>query len=132
LSLGVAGDVFLDAEAKEAYHRRLAEIDEDIEEARAMGADERLEQAQVERDFLLRELARAVGLGGRDRQHGSQSERARVSVTRAIRQAIAHLESYHPVLAEHLTHTIRTGTYCAYLPDSRLSPTWDVLAGSNA
>ena len=73
----------LDAQAKEAYRRRLAEIEEDIEEAQAMGDDERAAQAAAERDFLVRELARAVGLGGRDRRAGSASERARASVTRA-------------------------------------------------
>ena len=40
-------------------------------------------QADAERDFLVRELSRAVGLGGRDRRAASTSERARVSVTRA-------------------------------------------------
>lgn len=82
--LGDAGEM-LDARAKEAYRRRLTEIEEDIEEARAMGDIEREEQADTEREFLIRELSRAIGLGGRDRRAGSVSERARVSVTRALR-----------------------------------------------
>ncbi|MEX0749746.1 MAG: hypothetical protein WD359_02975, partial [Dehalococcoidia bacterium] len=82
-----AGEL-LDAPARHAYRRRLAEIDEDIEEARAMADSERTAQAEAERDFLVRELARAVGLGGRGRRAGSISERARASVTRAVRQAI--------------------------------------------
>ena len=90
-SSGLDAGVVLDAQAKEAYRRRLAEIEEDIEEARAMGDDERAAQAAAERDFLVRELARAVGLGGRDRRVGSASERARASVTRAIRQAMARI-----------------------------------------
>ena len=40
-----------------------------------------------------------VGLGGRDRQASSNSERARVSVTRAIRHAIARLEQHDAALA---------------------------------
>ena len=114
----------LDAQAKEAYRRRLAEIEEDIEEAQAMGDDERAAQADGERDFLVRELARAVGLGGRDRRVGSASERARASVTRAIRQAMARIREHHPTLGEHLDRAIRTGTYCAYLPDPRVPPIW--------
>ena len=43
-------------------------------------------QADAERDFLVRELSRAVGLRGRDRRAASASERARVAVTRAIRR----------------------------------------------
>ena len=82
--LGDAG-VLLDVRAKDAYRRRLAEIDDDIERARALGDARREAQADAERDFLVRELSRAVGLGGRDRRASSASERARVAVTRAIR-----------------------------------------------
>jgi hypothetical protein len=123
-SPGLDAGVLLDAQAKEAYRRRLAEIEEDIEEARAMGDDERAAQAQAERDFLVRELARAIGLGGRDRRAGSASERARASVTRAVRQAMARIHEYHPALGEHLDRAMRTGTYCVYLPDPRVPPAW--------
>ena len=85
---GDAGEM-LDARAKDAYRRRLAEIEDDIDQARAFEDTEREAQADTERDFLARELSRAVGLGGRDRRAASNSERARVSVTRAVRQAIA-------------------------------------------
>ena len=125
-SAGMSGDVFLDAQAKEAYRRRLAETEEDAEEARAMGDHERVAQAAAERDFLIRELARAIGLGGRDRPADSASERARASVTRAVRQAMARIREHHPALGEHLDRAIRTGTYCAYLPDSRVSAVWEL------
>ena len=115
---GDAGEM-LDARAKDAYRRRLAEIEDDIEQARALDDTEREAQADTERDFLLRELSRAVGLGGRDRRAASTSERARVSVTRAVRQAIVRVGEHHPELGEHLNRTIRTGTYCAYVPDPR-------------
>jgi hypothetical protein len=113
---GDAGEM-LDARAKGAYRRRLAEIEDDIEQARAFGDTERAAQADAERDFLIRELSRAVGLGGRDRRAASTSERARVSVTRAVRQAIVAVREYHPALGAHLERTIRTGTYCAYVPE---------------
>jgi tetratricopeptide (TPR) repeat protein len=121
-----AGDAgpLLDRRAKEAYRRRLAEIEEDIEEARATGDLPRAAQAEAEREFLIRELARAVGLGGRDRRAGSASERARSAVTRAIRQGLARIREHNASLGEHLDRTIRTGTYCAYLPDSRVPVAW--------
>jgi hypothetical protein len=117
-ALGDAGEM-LDAGAKSAYRRRLAEIEDDIEQARALGDTERAAQAGAERDFLVRELSRAVGLGGRDRRAASASERARVAVTRAIRKAIARVSGHHPELGKHLDGAIRTGTYCAYDPDIR-------------
>jgi ATP/maltotriose-dependent transcriptional regulator MalT len=120
---GDAGEL-LDRRAKEAYRRRLAEIEEDIEEARSLGDVLRGAQAEAERDFLVRELARAVGFGNRDRRAGAASERARSAVTRAIRQALTRIREHNPSLGEHLDRTIRTGTYCAYLPDSRVPVGW--------
>ena len=54
-ALGDAGEML--GAAKDAYRRRLAEIDDDIEQARAVGDAERAAQADAERDFLVRELA---------------------------------------------------------------------------
>ena len=122
LVLGDAGEM-LDGRAKEAYRRRLVEIEEDIDEAYAVGDGERAAQADAERDFLVRELSRAFGLGGRDRRAASDSERARVSVTRAVRQAMSRIAEHHPQLGEHLNRTIRTGTYCTYALDPRV-PGW--------
>ena len=120
-SLGDAGEI-LDERAKAAYRRRLAEIEDDIEQARALEDAGREAQADAERDFLVRELAGAVGLGGRDRRAASASERARSGVTRAVRQAIARIGEHHPPLGEHLDRAVRTGTYCAYASRARRSP----------
>jgi hypothetical protein len=122
-ALGDAGEM-LDARAKNAYRRRLAEIEDDVEQARALGDTDRAAQADAERDFLVRELSRAVGLGGRNRRASSASERARVGVTRAVRQAIGRIGEHHPELGEHLNRAVRTGTHCAYLPDRRAPAAW--------
>jgi tetratricopeptide (TPR) repeat protein len=123
-SSGLDAGVVLDAQAKQAYRRRLAEIDEDIDEAETLGDTERATQAAAEREFLIRELARAVGLGGRDRRVGSASERARASVTRAVRNAMARIGEHDPALGEHLERAIHTGTWCAYVPETRAPTTW--------
>jgi hypothetical protein len=126
LRVSTSGDAgpLLDARAKQAYRRRLTEIEEDIAEADSMADLGRRAQAQVERDFLIRELSRAVGLGGRDRRAGSASERARVSVTRAVRQALSRIRQHHVPLADHLERRVRTGAYCVYMPDPGLPVTW--------
>jgi tetratricopeptide (TPR) repeat protein len=124
-AFGDAGEL-LDPTAKAAYRRRLAEIDDDLDQARATGDTERAAQADTERDFLIRELSRAFGLSGVARRAASASERARASVTRAVRQAMARIAKNHPELGEHLDRTIRTGTYCAYLPDPRAPAKWQV------
>ena len=118
-----AGEV-LDERAKTAYRRRLAEIEDDIEQAHGIEDDVREAQADAERDFLVRELARAVGLGGRDRRAASASERARSGVTRAVRQGIARIGEHDPQLGAHLDHAVRTGTHCAYVPGPGAPAAW--------
>jgi tetratricopeptide (TPR) repeat protein len=121
--LGDAG-AQLDEQAKQAYRHRLHELQQELDEAESWNDPERAERARGEMDDLARELARAIGLGGRDRAAGSVSERARVSVTRAIRLAMARIADHSPALGDHLESTIHTGTYCAYRPDTRLPVTW--------
>jgi len=123
-AIGDAGEV-LDTRAKEAYRRRLVEIEDDLDQAHEAGDAERAAQADAERDFLVHELARAFGLGGRERRAASGSERARVAVTRAVRHAMDRIAEHHPRLGEHLNRTIRTGTYCAYVPDPHGLAAWE-------
>lgn len=114
---GQPGLPVLDTIARDAYRRRLAEVDADIDDARTANDTGRLELAERDRDYLVAELKLAVGLSGRDRTTGGSAERARTSVTRTIRYALGQLAGVQPELAERLSRTIRTGTYCTYDPD---------------
>lgn len=116
----------LDEEARTAYRRRLAELDEEVEEAEAWHDTERIARAQQERELLIHELKAAVGLGGRHRKGSSAVERARVNATRAIKAALARIAEHSPVLGRHFDATIRTGTFCSYRPDPRLRTRWQV------
>jgi len=111
------GVAVLDPQAKMAYKRRLQELREELKEARAFNDVERAGRVQGEVDFLGRELARGVGLGGRDRKSASQVERARLSVTRAIRVALRNIARNSAPLGSYLDTTIKTGTFCSYAPD---------------
>ncbi|MFC0440017.1 BREX system ATP-binding domain-containing protein [Kutzneria buriramensis] len=111
---GSTSDVVLDATARAAYRRRLRDLDEEIDEAASWHDPERKAGLEVERDFLVRELAAAVGLGGRPRRLGSDAERARVNVTRAIRTAIRRIADQAPELGATLDAAVRTGTHCRY------------------
>lgn len=124
-ALGDAG-ALLDPQAKASYRRRLGELEEEVEDAEAMGDADRAERGRSEREFIARELAAAVGLGGRDRVAASASERARVNVTRAIKAALARIAEHSPALGKHLEATVRTGTFCAYEPDPRIPVAWQL------
>jgi tetratricopeptide (TPR) repeat protein len=121
--LGDAGEL-LDATAKAAYKARLEELQAELDEAADNNDLGRATKARQEMDFLVDELARAVGLGGRDRRAASHAERARLNATRAIRAAIAKLAQANPALGRHLSATIRTGRYCSYTPDPRAPIAW--------
>ena len=116
---GDAGEMLDDA-AKSAYRRRLEELDESIAEAERYNDIGRAAQLGEERDALIDELARSVGLGGRDRRAASNSERARVNVTRAIRSAIRRIGEVDPASGRYLDATIVTGTYCVFEPERAL------------
>jgi hypothetical protein len=121
-----AGLPVIDDEARNAYRRRLAEVDDDIDEATRMHDEGRVELAQRDRDYLIAELSRAVGLGGRDRSVGGTAERARTSVTRSLRYALERLARHHPTVAAHLEHSVHTGTYCSYAPDPLAPILWHI------
>ncbi len=119
----------LDAEAKAAYRRRLEELGEELAEAESFNDPERASHAREEMDFLAGELAGALGLGGRDRKAASNAERARVSVTKALRATIKRLGEHDAELGRELEATVRTGTFCAYEPDRRRPVEWRVDPG---
>ncbi len=121
-----AGLPVLDDEARAAYRRRLAEVEEDIDDATRQHDLGRLALAERDREYLIAELTAAVGLGGRGRLTGGSAERARTSVTRSIRYALGRLADHHPGIAAHLGANVRTGTYCTYVADPLATITWTV------
>lgn len=116
----------LDDEAKAAYRQRLEDLQAEVDEATAWADSERAARAREEMEFLLHELAGAMGLGGRDRRSASAAERARINVTRAVKAALLRIKVHSPALSRHLERTIRTGTFCSYMPDPRLPTAWQV------
>jgi tetratricopeptide (TPR) repeat protein len=119
----------LDAAAKAAYRRRLEDLREELEEAERFHDVERAARAREELQFIGRELAAAVGLGGRDRPQSSAAERARVNVTRAVRGVIRRLEREDAELGAELGMNLHTGLFCRFEPDLRRPVRWEVRAG---
>ena len=118
--VGDAGPM-LDREALRQYRRRLADLDEELDEAEARHDVEGHAKRSTEREALLKELARATGLGGKPRRTGSPTERARLNVTRTIRHAITYLSTALPELAAHLDESVATGVACCYEPRTNIA-----------
>jgi tetratricopeptide (TPR) repeat protein len=115
-----------DERAELAYRRRLHELRDVIEEARRQHDLGRIAQAESETDVLTREIARGLGLQSRGRDSRSPIERARISATRAIRIAIRLIQEHDRGLGRHLGVTIKTGTFCIYVPDPEVHVTWSL------
>jgi hypothetical protein len=113
-----AGDAgaMLDPRAKEAYRRRLEDLQDELDEARRFGDPGRAEKAEAEIEAIGDELARGVGLGGRDRKAASQVERARINVQRRLRDVIERVREHDPALGKWLAAAVKTGTYCSFDP----------------
>jgi tetratricopeptide (TPR) repeat protein len=120
---GDAGEL-LDARARADYERRLREARAELDDAERSNDLGRAESAREELEFLTAELARGFGLGGRARRAGDANERARISVTRAIKYAIERIAESDPSLADHLRRAVRTGVFCAYEPSERDRVAW--------
>jgi hypothetical protein len=119
-------DPVLDDQAKKDYGRRLQELEDELEQARDWRDSERAARLEDELDLLTRELARAVGLRGRDRTFASPAERARINVTKAIRTAIRLIDQQCPELAAHFEASIQTGRSCSYTTPGAPPPSWSL------
>jgi hypothetical protein len=126
-SLSDAGEM-IDEEAKAAYRRRVSELRDELEEAKARGNVQHAEQAEPEIDALTTELSRAVGLGGRNRRAGSASERARQSIAKTIKSVLARIAQSDAALGDIFSRCIKTGAFCSYQPDPNFPIAWEFAA----
>ncbi len=118
------GDMLLDQRARTAYRARLAELGEDLDEAVAQNDEGRAMRLRAETEILTRELVRSTGLGGRGRRIAGPAERARVNVTRTIRDAIRRITAHDAAIGRHLATKVRTGTFCTYDPGVTATIQW--------
>jgi non-specific serine/threonine protein kinase len=119
-----AGVPVLDGQAKTECKRRLNELRQDLNDAERFNDSQRKTEAQNEVQVITDYLASAVGLGGRDRQTSSDTERARSAVTKCIRKAIQKIGDAIPSLGYHLAVRIKTGYFCSYSPHPDRPVAW--------
>lgn len=112
-----AGEPLIDQTATSVYRRRIAELEQAIDEAEDMRNTEAAAQARAEHDALVDQLTVAHGLGGRPRRAPDHVERARKAVSRRVRAALNRIAELHPTLGRHLHAAVHTGTFCSYQPD---------------
>jgi tetratricopeptide (TPR) repeat protein len=106
----------LDDTAKRAYRRQLEELGDELADAEACADLERAARARAALDHYVDALAAATGLGGRERCFPDDAERARVSVQKAIKRALAMIADANPCVGRHLAARVVTGARCVYRP----------------
>ena len=114
----------LDSQAKAEYKQRIDGLRNDLEEAERFNDFYRAAKARSEIDAIAKQLAAAVGLGGRDRRSSSKAERARSAVTKRIKGAINRIGKVIPPLGCHLAARIKTGYFCSYNPHPDRPVNW--------
>ena len=110
-----SGIPLADAKTKGIYLRRLGQLEQDIDRAARLGDPHARQQAEAEKTALMKEITSSFNLKGRPRLVGVKNERARLNVTRQIRDVISRLGAEDESLGEHLAK-ITTGSYCSYRP----------------
>jgi hypothetical protein len=106
----------LDDRARDEYRRRLRELTREHAALEERNDTARALAVKAEMEALAEQLAFALGLGGRSRKLSALAERARVNVTRAIRSVTSRVARESPDFGHHLETSIRTGTFCSYVP----------------
>jgi RecA/RadA recombinase len=129
-ALEQGGHELVDRETLDAYRRRVAEIDEAIVRADAVGDRRRAVHLGEEREALRVELGSVLAMSGRSRRFVDSSERARTAVRKAIARAIDAIAESDETIASELRATITTGRACTYLPDARHPRRWSVRRAS--
>ena len=100
----------LDDESRRVLGARLRELDAELDECDRPAL-------RQEREAIASYLAGGIGLAGRARTTGSDAERARVTVRKAIVAALARIAETDPQLGRHLRNRVRTGLRCRYETD---------------
>lgn len=110
-----------DVRSLRAYRRRLDLLAKELAEAISEGDSERAVALRHEQEGLESHLRAVTGKVGRVRQVADGPERARQTVSAAIRRTMKVLKSAHPGLWRHLYKHLKTGYHCQYWPEPSVS-----------
>lgn len=105
----------LDQTAMNQLRRTIRELEASISASERAGDRDRAEHLERELEQLTAHLRRSTARHGRSRQFDDTTERARTSVQKAIRRAIATIETRSPRMAGMLRESIQTGYECRFV-----------------
>ncbi len=116
--LEASGSSMIDDQALKEYKNKIQSLKVGISDAEEMGLYQKADQLKEEYEAMVEHLSQVTGLSHKIRKTSASIEKARAAVTWRIRSSIRKIEKVHPQLAKHLSNSIRTGTYCSYVPET--------------
>jgi hypothetical protein len=115
-------DSALDSRARSEYGVRLRELRSELDEANRFNDTGRCERLRAEIELVSDELTTNL----RHRPSSDNAERARGMVSKRIRATLDKIHDEDPALGRHFATSIKTGYFCAYLPDPDHKIAWQM------
>jgi hypothetical protein len=109
----------LDDRARSDLKQRLLQIEQEIAIRVEIGDTPKVDQLEKEYATIESCLGDSQGLHGRPRVFSGENEKARTSITKALRRAYDDIQEHAPKTAAHLESNISTGSVFVYLDASR-------------
>jgi hypothetical protein len=106
----------------------MSQLEDEIDRATLRGEGDRGDQLQRELDEIVGHARAVTRPGERSRRFDDSAERARTSVQKAIRRAIANVARSAPQLGDELLASVHTGHRCSYEPTCGAPSAWTVRA----
>ena len=110
-------ELVFDEKARRSYQRKILELEDEIRWSENNNDLQRTANLHVEYDTIVDHLTTSLGLRGRVRKTHDVLDKTRSAVTWRIRNTIQKIEKVHPMLAKHLSASIKTGLFCSYNPE---------------
>lgn len=117
-----SGGEATDKRSIQAYKARIEQLAEELAEAKMENDVHRQVELQEEARQIREHLSSVTGLGEDPRPAADDNEKARQTVTTAIRRAVKSMEKKHRYLGEHLRKHLKLGVFCHYTPEPEV--TW--------
>jgi 7-cyano-7-deazaguanine synthase in queuosine biosynthesis len=105
-----------------SFRARLQQLADDLTEAKIENDVHRQAEIREEARKIEAHLKSTTGLGDEPRPAADDNEKARQTVTTAIRRAVKSMDKKHRYLGQHLRKCLKTGVFCCYSPDPEV--TW--------
>ena len=111
-------DEQLDPKAIRQYKERLKDLERDATNAYNLGDNEKGDELQKQYDEIESRLKQSFDIHHRPRVFSGENEKARMSITRALKRAYDKIRVQAPKTAEHMESYIKTGSEFVYLDNS--------------